>query len=142
MYLQTFEGLGKDIEKNGHLRREWSECKHEGTRQRKCDITFRVKFRPTFGDFRREAERGFERWMTGARARMLIEKWEERLRKWHQDISALNYPDNAPVCLLGDITYRGANGTWRVVDVRLAAYMMFPKSQIESGAYLRCLRSP
>ena len=67
MYLQTLEGLGKDIEKNGYLRHEWSECKHQGARQRRCDITFRVKFRYTFADFRREAERAFERWMTAAR---------------------------------------------------------------------------
>jgi hypothetical protein len=136
MYVRTLAGLGKDIKKNGHIRQEWSECKREGARQRRCDITFKVKFRRSFGDFRREAERAFGRWMTGARARMLIEKREETLKKWHQEIFDLNYPDNAPMCLLGEIIYRGPNGTWRVVDVSLQAYMLFSRAQIQSGA--RC----
>lgn len=138
MYMQTLEGLGKDIDKNGHKRQVWSECKREGRRQRRCDITFRVKFRRNPGDFRREAERALGRWMTGARARALVGKKEETLQKWHQEISELNYPENAPICLLGAITYRGLNGAWRVVDVLLSAYMLFPRSQIESGAHLRC----
>jgi hypothetical protein len=134
MYIPIGEGLGKDIEKKGHIRQEWSECKREGTRQRSCDITFKVKFRRSFGDFRREAERALGTWMTGARARMLIEKLEEKLKKWHQEILDLNYPDNAPMRLIGKIVYRGPNGTWRVVDVSLPAYMLFSRAQLESGA--------
>jgi hypothetical protein len=57
------------------------------------------------------------------------------LKKWHQDMSDTNYPDNAPAYLVRLSTV-GRNGTWRVVDVRLVANMTFPKSQIESGAYL------
>jgi hypothetical protein len=138
MYVHSLEGLGKDIEKNGHVRQTWSECKHEGTRQRRCDITFKVKFRSSFADFRREAERALARWMTGARARLLIEKLEPRLKKWHKEISDLNYPDNTPLCLIGEMVYRGANSTWRVVEVLLQAYKLFPSAQIESGALLRC----
>jgi hypothetical protein len=137
MYVHTMEGLGTDV-RNGHIRQSWSECRREGTRQRRCDITFRVKFRPNFGDFRRETERALKRWMTGARARTLIGRLEETLRRWHQEISDLNYPENAPICLLGQIIYRGLNGTWRVVDVLLQAHMTFTRARIESGVPLRC----
>lgn len=34
-------GLGKDIEKNGHIRKAWSECQPKGNRQRRCDIEFK-----------------------------------------------------------------------------------------------------
>lgn len=57
MYILIGEGLGQDVVKNGHERDKWSACKREGPRQRNCDITFKVKFRRSFEDFRREAER-------------------------------------------------------------------------------------
>jgi len=134
MYILLGEGLGKDIAKNGHVRQEWFECKREGTRQRHCDIEFKVKYRSSFGDFRREVERAFGRWMTLPRAQSLIEKLEKSLKKWHREISDVKYRANAPMHILGEIVYRGANGTWRVVDVLLQAYMLFPSAQIESGA--------
>lgn len=134
MYIPIDGGLGKEIEKNGHIRKVWSECQREGVRQRRCDIEFKVKYRSSFEDFRREVERAFGRWMTLPRARTLIKKLEERLKKWHQEISGLNYPINAPMRILGAMVYRGSNGTWRVVDVSLQAYMLFLRAQSESGA--------
>ena len=137
MYIQTNEGLGNDIEKDGHIRQEWSECKWEGTHQRTCDITFRVKFRRTFKDFRLEVEKAFARWMTEERARFLIQKWEEKLKNWHQAISNNNYPEQAPVCLSGEIIYITRQGEWGVFDILLQSYMTFSASLIKSGA-TRC----
>jgi hypothetical protein len=123
--------LGKEIEKNGHTRQEWSECKLEGTRQRNCDIIFKVKFQSSFKDFRREVERALERWMTATNAQRLVKKLEGKLKQWHQEISDLKYPDNACMKLWGKITYRGPgdDSTWRVVDVSLGAYELLSKSE-------------
>ncbi|HEY5141468.1 MAG TPA: hypothetical protein VIJ25_19460 [Methylococcales bacterium] len=123
--------LEKEIEKNGHTRQAWSECKREGTRQRSCDIIFKVKFQSSFQDFRREVERALERWMTATNARRLVEKLEGKLKQWHQEISNLKYPDNACMKLWGKITYRGPgnDNTWRVVDVSLEAYELLSKSE-------------
>jgi hypothetical protein len=120
--------------KNGHEREKWSACKREGARQRSCDITFKVKFRRSFRDFRSEVEQALGRWMTSGRAQILTKKLEEKLKKFHQEIIDLNYPDVAPMHILGKMIYRGANDTWRVVDGSFQAYMLFSKSQIQSGA--------
>jgi hypothetical protein len=134
MYISTGGGLGKDIEKSGHVRKAWSECQAEGTRQRRCDIEFKVKYRSSFEDFRREVERAFARWMTLPRAHSFIKKLEAKLKQWHQEISDLNYPANAPMQVLGAMVYRGPSGTWRVVDVVLQAYMLFSSTQLKAGA--------
>lgn len=137
MYISIGElgtALGKDIVKSGHVRKAWSECQREGARQRRCDIEFRVRYRASIGDFRREVEKALSRWMTRARARELMEKIAAKLSKWHQEITDLNYPNNAPMRILGAFVYRGSDDAWRVIDVSLSAYMLFSKAQIDAGA--------
>lgn len=120
MYIQASEGLGQyTIKRNGHEHVKWSKCGKLGTRQRVCGITLNVKFRHSFGDFRKEVERAFRRWMTGSRARMLIEKREGDLKTFHKARLDLKVPDKAPVEVAGIFTYRGPDGgKWRIVDIR------------------------
>ena len=122
MYIQTSQGLGQwqSVTVKGRHKR-WP-CVSLGERERSCPIDFRVTFRSSYEDFRREVERAFARWMTDERARILIKKLEATLRKFHSQMPGGMALDNFPVTVLGDIRYRGPNGTWRVVDVLLTGW--------------------
>ncbi|MBD9356762.1 hypothetical protein [Methylomonas albis] len=133
MYISIGE-IGEDIEKNGHIRKAWSECQREGGRQRRCDIEFRIRYRKSFVGFRSEVELAMTRWMTVPRARALTAKLELGLKKWHREIADLNYQEAAPLRIFGAFVYRGADSTWRIVDVSLSTYMLFSRAQIDSGA--------
>jgi hypothetical protein len=120
MYIRAGEGLGQyTIKKNGHERVKWSMCSKDGTRKRWCGVTFRIKFRHAFGDFRKEMERAFRRWMTGPRAQMLTKKLEGTLKAIHKNMMDQNTPANTLVEVKGILLYRGPDGPkqeWRVVD--------------------------
>jgi hypothetical protein len=120
MYIQASEGLGQyTITRNGHRRVKWSKCSKFGPRQRLCGVTLNVKFRHSFEDFRKQLEQAFRTWMTPPRARMLTEKYEDRLRAIHKHEMDKKLPDNTPFPLLGYFVYRGPDGPkqeWRIVD--------------------------
>ena len=120
MYIRTNERLG-EVVRGGDVR---GVCITE-VRRKDCDIDFKVAFRRSFADFLREVEGAYGRWMTGPRARTLVRKTQETLKKWHEEMLDQKVPDTAPVVLRGPIHYRrgrrpnGTWGTWRVVDISL-----------------------
>lgn len=125
MYIQASEGLGQwqsVTVKGGHKR---SACTSPHDRERLCPIDFKVTYRSSYEDFRREVERAFGRWMTEPRARALIAKREKTLKAMHSEMPSRigMCLDKCPVTLFADIRYRGPNGgTWRVVDVELTSW--------------------
>ncbi len=134
MYISMGGWLGEGVdERDGHVRQPWTKCAIDGPRQRRCEITFWVKFRHAKSEFLREAERAFARWMTPERARLLVARRKDQLEKIHAEILGSSYPQDAPVCLIGALTYRGGDGDWRVVDLHIQGNMTFNKKQIESG---------
>lgn len=132
-YLDGLDGLGQTtIKKSRHERTIWSQCTPgSDPRVRRCEFTLRVKFRHSFGEFRKEVERAFRRWMTGPRAQLLIEKQEGSLKSLHKGwIDAKNFkiPENAPTDVIGVFIYRGPDGPrqeWRIVDALMDA-LLFP----------------
>jgi hypothetical protein len=132
MYIKTFEGLGNDTKKSGRIEQKWSKCKHEGLGQRRCAMTFRVKFQQSFEDFLNEVKTAAMGWTVNSGG--IIEKFKEKFNKKYTEIFDTNYPENAPICLFCHIIYReNPNGTWRVDDVKIIADRTFNKKERKSG---------
>jgi hypothetical protein len=138
MYISMGEPVIEQTDvRDGHARMPWAKCKVEGPAQRKCDITFRVKFRHSKTEFLREAERALARWMTEGRARLLSERRKSTLEKMHENVLKIGYPQDAPVCLLGTMSYRRDVTGWQVVDVAIHSNMTFNSKQLQDGT-ARC----
>lgn len=98
------------VAKDGHRR----FCPIPSGRVMGCDLELRVKVRRAFGEFLREVEDAYGRWMERSTARVLTKKLQNELKQLHQELLNAGALDDDPIILVAGLFYRRSNGTWLV----------------------------
>jgi hypothetical protein len=103
------------IAKDGHRR----FCGAPDKRSVSCDLNVKVRFRRSFDEFLHAVENAYGRWMDKRTARMLVQKLQMELQKWHQEMLDQKLFDNDPINIVAGLNYRRPGTTWLVNDSSL-----------------------
>ena len=87
-----------------------------------CDLHLKVRFRHSFGEFLREVEGAYARWMEKSTARRLGKNLTKDLKQWHQELLSAKALENDPISISAGLFYRNSGGAWLVDRSDLRQY--------------------